>query len=117
MRVTSRTPLGRGGFRSSPGFAGATKNVTAKDGFADVEAHDQFCAGTACVVTRLFDQTPFGNHLNVLIIFVTFLVPVSAILLGWLFLDETLGAAHLIGMALIAAGLALIDGRLIGARA
>ena len=48
---------------------------------------------------------------------VTFLVPVSAILLGWLFLDESLGAAHLIGMALITAGLALIDGRLIGARA
>lgn len=47
---------------------------------------------------------------------VTFLVPVSAILLGWLFLNETLGAAHVIGMGLIAAGLALIDGRLIGAR-
>lgn len=48
---------------------------------------------------------------------VTFLVPVSAILLGWLFLDETLGPAHLIGIVLIAAGLALIDGRLVGARA
>lgn len=47
---------------------------------------------------------------------VTFLVPVSAILLGWLFLNEALGAAHVIGMGLIAAGLALIDGRLIGAR-
>ncbi|MCS5601048.1 MAG: DMT family transporter [Paracoccus sp. (in: a-proteobacteria)] len=47
---------------------------------------------------------------------VTFLVPVSAILLGWLFLGETLGIAHLLGMGLIAAGLALIDGRLIGAR-
>lgn len=43
---------------------------------------------------------------------VTFLVPVSAILLGWLFLDERLGFAQLIGMALIGAGLALIDGRL-----
>ncbi|MBU3028681.1 DMT family transporter [Paracoccus sp. XHP0099] len=48
---------------------------------------------------------------------VTFLVPVSAILLGWLFLNETLGAAHLLGMALIAGGLALIDGRLLGRRA
>lgn len=45
---------------------------------------------------------------------VTFLVPVSAILLGWLFLGERLGLAHVVGMALIAAGLALIDGRLFG---
>ncbi len=43
---------------------------------------------------------------------VTFLVPVSAILLGWLFLDEILGPAHAIGMAMIALGLMLIDGRL-----
>ncbi|RNF33664.1 EamA/RhaT family transporter [Paracoccus methylarcula] len=47
---------------------------------------------------------------------VTFLVPVSAVLLGWLFLAETLGAAHLLGVALIALGLALIDGRLFGGR-
>ncbi|WP_299843146.1 DMT family transporter [uncultured Paracoccus sp.] len=43
---------------------------------------------------------------------VTFLVPVSAILLGWLFLNESLGLAHLLGVLMIAAGLALIDGRL-----
>ncbi len=43
---------------------------------------------------------------------VTFLIPVSAILLGWLFLGERLAARHGIGMALIAAGLAAIDGRL-----
>lgn len=43
---------------------------------------------------------------------VTFLVPVSAILLGWLFLNESLGMAHLVGVLIIAAGLALIDGRL-----
>lgn len=47
---------------------------------------------------------------------VTFMVPISAILLGWLFLDEVLGPAHLLGMAMIAAGLALIDGRLIARR-
>ena len=47
----------------------------------------------------------------------TFLVPVSAILLWWLFLDERLGFAQLIGMALIGAGLALIDGRLFARRA
>lgn len=43
---------------------------------------------------------------------VTFLVPVSAILLGWLFLDEKLGLAHAIGITMIAGGLILIDGRL-----
>ena len=44
---------------------------------------------------------------------VTFLVPVTAILLGWLFLDEVLGPAHAIGMAMIALGLMLIDGRVL----
>lgn len=43
---------------------------------------------------------------------VTFLIPVSAILLGWLFLGERLQPQHLIGMATIVAGLLLIDGRL-----
>lgn len=45
---------------------------------------------------------------------VTFLVPVWAILLAWAFLGETLGPAHFLGMAIIAAGLALIDGRVLG---
>lgn len=43
---------------------------------------------------------------------VTFLVPVSAILLGIGFLNEALETRHLFGMALIGAGLAAIDGRL-----
>lgn len=43
---------------------------------------------------------------------VTFLVPVSAILLGIAFLDEVLLPRHMIGMALIGVGLALVDGRL-----
>lgn len=42
---------------------------------------------------------------------VTFLIPVSAILLGALFLDETLAPRHFLGMALIGLGLAAIDGR------
>lgn len=44
---------------------------------------------------------------------VTFLIPVSAILLGALFLGESLESKHFFGMALIAAGLAAIDGRLL----
>jgi len=42
---------------------------------------------------------------------VTLLVPVTAILLGALFLEETLAANQLAGLALIALGLAAIDGR------
>ncbi len=43
---------------------------------------------------------------------VTLLVPVSAILFGSLFLNESLEVIHLVGMALIALGLSAIDGRL-----
>jgi len=42
---------------------------------------------------------------------VTFLIPVSAILLGTLVLGEQLAARHFAGMAAIALGLAAIDGR------
>lgn len=45
------------------------------------------------------------------VILVTFLIPVSAILLGVLVLGERLAPRHAAGMALIALGLALIDGR------
>jgi drug/metabolite transporter (DMT)-like permease len=44
---------------------------------------------------------------------VTFLIPVSAILLGTLILGETLLPRHLAGMALIGVGLAAIDGRIV----
>lgn len=45
---------------------------------------------------------------------VTFLIPVSAILLGTTFLGETLDSHHFVGMGIIGLGLAAIDGRLIG---
>lgn len=47
---------------------------------------------------------------------VTFLVPLSAILLGSLILGERLDARHYFGMALIGGGLAAIDGRLFRSR-
>lgn len=46
------------------------------------------------------------------LLLVTFLIPVSAIVLGTLFLDEALLLRHVAGMALIGAGLIAIDGRL-----
>ncbi len=45
------------------------------------------------------------------LLLVTFLIPVSALLLGLSFLGEHLDAHHLIGMGLIGLGLAAIDGR------
>ncbi len=45
------------------------------------------------------------------LLLVTFLVPVSAILLGSAFLHEKLSINQFIGMVIIAVGLALIDGR------
>jgi drug/metabolite transporter (DMT)-like permease len=44
---------------------------------------------------------------------VTFLIPVSSLLLGFLFLDEPLVAIQLLGMLLIASGMAVTDGRLL----
>ena len=46
-------------------------------------------------------------------ILVTLLIPVSAILFGYLFLSERLFTNHFIGMGLIMIGLITIDGRLI----
>jgi drug/metabolite transporter (DMT)-like permease len=46
------------------------------------------------------------------LLLVTFLIPVTAILLGALVLGETLQQRQFLGMALIGAGLACIDGRL-----
>ncbi len=47
------------------------------------------------------------------LLLVTFLIPVTAILLGAVFLGERLEPRHFVGMALIGAGLAAIDGRLL----
>ncbi|WP_430470524.1 DMT family transporter [Thalassospira lucentensis] len=46
------------------------------------------------------------------LLLVTFLIPVSAILLGVGFLGETLLVQHIVGMGVIGVGLAVIDGRI-----
>ena len=46
------------------------------------------------------------------LLLVTFLIPISAILLGTAFLSEALLPRQIAGMALIGLGLSLIDGRL-----
>jgi drug/metabolite transporter (DMT)-like permease len=47
------------------------------------------------------------------LLLVTFLIPIVAVLLGVALLGEALLLRHLAGFALIAAGLAAIDGRLL----
>lgn len=65
---------------------------------------------TAVAYVLYFKLLGSAGATNLLL--VTLLVPVSAILLGSLFLNETLGVVHFVGMALIALGLSAIDGRL-----
>ena len=67
-----------------------------------------FCTSLAYILYfRLIASAGATNGL-----LVTFLIPITAILLGALILDEHLQPRHFAGMALIGAGLAAIDGRL-----
>ncbi|UUX49690.1 EamA family transporter [Nisaea acidiphila] len=65
---------------------------------------------TAFAYILYFELLKRAGATNLLL--VTLLVPVGAILLGVLFLNETLGPSHAGGMGLIALGLLAIDGRL-----
>lgn len=47
------------------------------------------------------------------VLLVTLLIPVSAVIMGTLLLDEQIHAVDLIGMALIGAGLLCLDGRVL----
>jgi drug/metabolite transporter (DMT)-like permease len=64
---------------------------------------------TAAAYVVYFRLLASAGATNLLL--VTFLIPLTAILLGTAFLDEVLLARHFAGMALIAIGLAAIDGR------
>jgi hypothetical protein len=41
-----------------------TQDIGAVDGYADAAAHEAFCEGTSCVISIVYDQAPFGNHLT-----------------------------------------------------
>jgi drug/metabolite transporter (DMT)-like permease len=64
---------------------------------------------TALAYVLFFRILATAGATNVML--VTFLVPVSAIVLGTLILGERLEAMQLVGMAIIGLGLAAIDGR------
>jgi len=71
-----------------------------------------FCTAVAYILYfRLLASAGATNSL-----LVTFLIPVTAILLGTFVLGEQLGARHFAGMLLIGCGLAAIDGRLLRRR-
>lgn len=40
-----------------------TLDINAVDGYADAAAQDQFCAGAACTISIIYDQSGRGNHL------------------------------------------------------
>jgi drug/metabolite transporter (DMT)-like permease len=65
---------------------------------------------TACAYILYFRILASSGATNILL--VTFLIPVSAILLGVTFLGERLEGRHFAGMGLIGLGLSAIDGRL-----
>jgi len=80
--------------------------------WASLVALALFCTSLAYILYfRLLASAGATNSL-----LVTFLIPVSAILLGTMFLHESLEPRHFLGMALIGAGLAAIDGRLLRRR-
>lgn len=70
---------------------------------------------TAAAYVVFFRIVALAGGSNVML--VTLLVPVSATLLGWAVLGERLSAEAFAGMALIGAGLLVIDGRLFARRA
>jgi len=42
----------------------STAIAVGANGYANSAAQDLFCAGTNCTVTRIFDQTTYGNHIG-----------------------------------------------------
>ena len=39
-------------------------SVLSPGGFANAAAQDNFCGGTSCIVLRIMDQSPYGNHIG-----------------------------------------------------
>ncbi|MGV7222626.1 MAG: DMT family transporter [Nitrospinales bacterium] len=65
---------------------------------------------TALAFVLYFKVLSIAGATNVML--VAFLIPISAILLGYFFLGERLDPSNWIGMAIIGLGLSIIDGRL-----
>ena len=86
-----------------------TQAAPSASGWAAMLGLALFCTTLAYILYfRLLASAGATNSL-----LVTFLIPITAILLGALILGEQLEPRHFAGMALIGAGLAAIDGRLL----
>ena len=90
------------------GNAGAFSHAGTPE-WAAVAVLAVFC--TAFAYLLFFRLLASAGATNVML--VTFIIPVSAILLGVTFLGEVLRPVEMLGMALIALGLVIIDGRLL----
>jgi drug/metabolite transporter (DMT)-like permease len=86
--------------------AGTMKSAPSAEAIASILALAVFCTAAAYVL--FFRILAVAGATNTAL--VTFMVPVSAILLGWLFLGERLSPHEFAGMALIACALILVDG-------
>jgi hypothetical protein len=57
--------LCKGSSKPGPGSCqGTPLDIQAKDGIADVDAHDAFCASEDCTITKIYDQSGKGNDLE-----------------------------------------------------
>ena len=43
---------------------GETQNITAQDGYADVDSHEAFCGSASCSFAKIYDQSGWGNDLE-----------------------------------------------------
>ncbi|BCJ90806.1 ABC transporter permease [Terrihabitans soli] len=82
------------------------------EAIASILALAAFSTALAYIVFYRLLETAGATRLTL----VTFLIPVTAIFLGWAVLGEALHPRHFAGMALIGLGLLTIDGRLNGRR-
>ena len=67
------------------------------------------CFVNGLSIYPLLSYLATAGAVNLLLI--TFLIPISAILLGITFLDESLLPKHLVGIALIVTGMSVVDSR------
>lgn len=119
------------GFRGTPPLVAATGQVTATAGMAlpiallvdrpwALPAPGLVTWGALLGLALLSTALAYGIYFRLLaragatnLLLVTFLIPVSALLLGTLILGERLAPGDFVGMAAIGLGLAVIDGRLL----
>jgi drug/metabolite transporter (DMT)-like permease len=91
-------------FIDQPWTLGMPSNAT----IGSIVALAVLCTSLAYII--YFQILSSSGAVNLLL--VTFLIPVSAIVLGYLVLNERLSIQHYVGMGLIGIGLSIIDGRL-----